>query len=77
MKFKKKVISAFFKYQNVHFVNISLCVEMAKIFIKKTYKKIATKSVKMQILKNGLHYLSSWSNMYLHSKFQVTMMFDG
>ena len=43
-----------------------LCVEMAEMFIKtkqkndkKKNRKIAVKSVKIHILKNGLHYISS------------------
>ena len=39
--------------------------------------KIENVRVKLQILKNGLRYISNWLNLYLDSTFQVTMMFDG
>jgi len=38
---------------------------------------MALKSVNIQILKNGLHYISSWSNVCLNSKFQAALMFHG
>ena len=40
-------------------------------------RKMALKSVNIQILKNGLHYISSWSNVCLNSKFQAALMFHG
>ena len=43
----------------------------------KNNQKIAVKRGKMRILKDDLHYFSSWSNIYLNSKFQAAMMFDG
>ena len=36
--------------------------------------KIAVKRFKMQILKNSLRYISSWTNAHLDSTFQVAMM---
>ena len=30
----------------------------------------------MRIFKNDLHYSSSWSNVYLNSKFKAALMFD-
>ena len=61
---------------------IMLCVEMAKIFLKKW--KVWIKNVlnvrkicKNAISKIGLNYISNGSNMCLDPKFQVAMMFDG
>ena len=51
-------------------------------FLKKPKKrrksrKMAVKSVNIQILKNGFHYIWTWSNLCLNSKFQAALMFDG
>ena len=43
---------------------------------EKLWEKEAVKRVEMQILKNGHHYFSSWSNVCLNSKFQAALMFD-
>ena len=44
---------------------------------KRQQRKVAIKSVKMQIFKIGFLHISNWSNVRLDSKFKAARMFDG
>ena len=64
-----------FLFKNIHFE--VLCCEMAEIR-EKNNRTIAVKRFKKRrILKNGIRYFSSWSNVCLDSKFQAALMFNG